>query len=83
MPIIFLALCVEGETRLVVGEDKDYFLGLTDYDDHYYDESNNRLMIGRVEICSRGKYGTICDDSWNKEGASVVCRQLGYSAYGH
>ena len=34
---------------------------------------------GRVEICQNEQWGTICDDSWNVNAATVVCNQLRYS----
>ena len=37
---------------------------------------------GRVEVCINGLWASICDKSWDKTDAHIVCREMGYPELG-
>ena len=37
---------------------------------------------GRVEYCKSGRWILVCNDFWDNDDATVVCRQLGYNVEG-
>ena len=39
-------------------------------------ENGEREYEGRIELCYRGEWGSVCDESTNDRTAEVVCTQL-------
>ncbi len=75
--VFCVASCVDGDIRLRTGpEDYTY----PEFEQYLY--INGELRLGRVEVCLGGRHGTVCDDVWDYQAASIVCSQLFFSPWG-
>lgn len=74
------ASCEDYSARVLIGSDVDYYASGAPLEDSYY--IGNDLATGRLELCIDGTWRKICQDTWTRQDASVVCYQLGFSRAG-
>ncbi|XP_072171896.1 scavenger receptor cysteine-rich domain-containing protein DMBT1-like [Diadema setosum] len=55
---------------------EDHLAECQELGDRMADGTNE--MEGRVEVLHDGEWGTVCDNSWGMDDATVVCRMLGF-----
>ena len=60
-----------------------FYLDCSDGEIRIISYVSQRKIIGRVEICVNGSWGTICDEFFDDNDAKVICKQLGYSPLGN
>ena len=78
-------MCLPGKKNIIL-----YVLTPSPYSYHQIDCSPGEFRLiggtgpheGRVEVCYRGQWSTICDEGWEDRDAEVVCSQIGFRASG-
>lgn len=79
----YIANCEVNAVRLAVDKTQKLYLQPSSYPSYYF--VKGELHRGRVTVCDgNGGYRPliVCDDSWTHSDAAVVCRELGFSAFG-
>ena len=65
---LYPGVCVDGAVRLIDAQGAAVTRG--------------SIRKGRVEVCINETWGTVCDESWSRNDAKVVCAQLGHLTSG-
>jgi len=75
--ITVTSLCISHADAAVVcqGNDSTVFSNCTDGDVRLVNSSSP--VEGRVEVCYNNAWGTVCNNQFSSEDATVVCHQLG------
>jgi hypothetical protein len=74
------AKCLEGDVRVGVDNFTNFYTTINEKEEYYF--INDELARGRIEVCIGERYGTVCDNDWDNQDASVFCSQLGFSHFG-
>ncbi len=77
--------CFEGDVRLVPEESSTALYSKLRETNQFnsYDFVNDRLRLGRVEICKDRSFTSVCNNEWDHLDASVVCSQVGFAQRGN
>lgn len=71
--------CGHAEDAAVVCQPLDPSLQCENGSVRLVNGTDGRIYEGRVELCINNHWGTVCDDGWNAEEATVICHQLGFT----
>ena len=59
-----------------------FFVDCTDGDIQIIPFNSYNKQMGRIEVCVKGTWGTVCSDFFDDNDTKVACKQLGYSHLG-
>lgn len=63
-----------------IDNSNNVYIGCIDGLIRLQDGKNN--SEGRVEICVKGAWNTVCDEGWDEYAAKVICREIGFDYAG-